>query len=121
MAEQKDLFNRFVDPLASHPDPLARNTDPATSHLAAQEIESEGKLAGLRRRAFELVRNNKGKIARELSEIAGDSDARTINRRLGEVEKAGLIYRGKERRCKVTGRMCATWWPTIPKKGDLLE
>ena len=90
--------------------PLARSTDPETSHIAAEEITEEGQLVGLRRRAYELVRDNPGRIARELSAIAGDHDARTINRRLGEIERMGLIYRGAEKRCEVTGRLCATWW-----------
>ena len=106
---QMEMFDRYTEP-------LARNTDPATSHLAAAEIHGEGKLAGLRRRAFQLVQDHPGKIARELSVIAGDNDARTINRRLGEVEKLGLIYRGVERRCKITGRLCATWFPSTGGK-----
>lgn len=104
MSHQQELFSRFSEP------PLARNTDPATSHLAAQEVREQ--LAGLRLRTYEFVRNHKGKIARELTTLAGDKDARTINRRLNELEKAGLIYRGEERRCEITGRLCATWWPT---------
>ena len=104
---QMEMFDRYTEP-------LARNTDPATSHLAAHEMGVD--LAGLRRRVYKLVQDHPGKIARELSVIAGDNDARTINRRLGEVEKLGLIYRGVERRCKITGRLCATWFPSTGGK-----
>jgi hypothetical protein len=91
--------------------PLARKTDPGTSWAAARAVEDSCELAGLRRRAVELVTQNPGRIARELSSLAGDSDPRTLNRRLGEVEDMGLVRRGEARRCAVTNKLCATWWP----------
>ena len=30
---------------------------------------------------------------------------------LNEIEAIGWVRRGESRRCAVTGRMCATWWP----------
>jgi len=90
--------------------PLARKTDPGTSWAAAKSLEP-AELAGLRRRAVALVTKYPGRIARELSELAGDGDPRTLNRRLGEVERMGLVRRGQARRCAVTGKLCATWWP----------
>lgn len=88
---------------------LARSEDPVESKLAAEEIATS--LSALRRHAYELVREHPGLIARELSEIAGHADPRTLNRRLGEVEEMGLIRRGESRPCAVTGRHCATWFP----------
>jgi hypothetical protein len=93
--------------------PLARKTDPGTSWAAAREIQPD--LSGLRRRAAALVTKYPGRIARELSELAGDGDPRTLNRRLGEVERTGLVRRGVARRCAVTGKLCATWWPVEVK------
>lgn len=97
------------------PSMLARRTDPRTSKLAANEVAETGELKGLRLRAYLAVQSNPGCIARELSAVLGDNDPRTLNRRLGEVETMGLISRGETRRCKVTGKMCATWWPKDSK------
>ena len=88
---------------------LARNEDPVESKRAAESVVPS--LSALRRQAYELVRDNPGLIARELSAIAGHSDPRTLNRRLGEVEEMRLIRRGESRPCAVTGRHCATWFP----------
>lgn len=88
---------------------LARGSDPEESKAAAESVVAE--LRGQRARVVLLVKAHPGSIARELSGLAGDSDPRTLNRRLGEAEEAGAIRRGDARRCEITGRMCATWWP----------
>jgi len=100
-----DTGNLFDEP---DPKTLARRTDPVESKQAAAQIVPE--LEGLRRRTYQMVKLYPGRIARELSELAGDTDFRIIGRRLGEVEKLGLIRRGESRACKHTGRRCATWW-----------
>jgi hypothetical protein len=87
---------------------LARRGDPETSKLAAASILDS--LTSLQERALALVRENPGRIARELSTIAMDSDPRTVNRRLGELERAGRIRKGEAARCRTTNRMCSTWW-----------
>ena len=89
---------------------LARRGDPWTSKKSAEEIIDS--LSALRKRAFDLIKANPGKIARELSDIANDRDERKIGRRLNELEELGLIRRGEERKCAVTGRYCATWYLT---------
>lgn len=90
---------------------LARSAGPATSREAAEEIIESGEVLGLQARALVAVQTWPGSTARELSKRLGDGDPRTINRRLGEVEKTGRIRRGTTRRDETTGKNCATWWP----------
>ncbi len=89
------------------PAPLARTTDPGTSHAAAREIVPH--LAGLRLAAVEAVGRHPGLTATELSRAEGITDPRVLNRRLGECESMGLVRRGPARVCSVTGRSAATW------------
>lgn len=91
------------------PHALARNTDPGTSKEAAEITRAE--LGELQRFTLESVRSHPGLTASELARRVGASDIRTINRRLNEVEKAGLIRRSSPRPCAVTGRRALTWEP----------
>jgi hypothetical protein len=98
---------RTTDLLDDLARPLARTTDPATSKAAAREIVD--RLPELQRFALRAVENYPGRTANELSEALGLRDPRTLNRRLGEVEAAGLVRRAAPRRCAVSGRTAATW------------
>lgn len=90
---------------------LSRRSDPATSRLAAEHVVEAGDLEAVRLRALRAVREHPGLTARELSAAAGESDERTIGRRLNEIESCGWIKRGAVRPCSLTDRPCATWWP----------
>jgi len=93
---------------------LARNTDPDTSHQAAEDIVVH--IGRLQQRARQCVEDWPGHTATELSKLAGDADPRTINRRLGELERKGVVLRGEARRCSHTGKNAATWWPEMPRE-----
>ena len=89
--------------------PLARPTDPATSHAAATEIAP--KLSDIRAWALSLLREHPGMTAVELCEAAGIGDVRKVNRRLPELERDGLVRRGEARVCRVTGKRAQPWFP----------
>lgn len=90
--------------------PLARATDPVTSHLAAAEVEGSGARDAQQRQAARAVRDFPGHTSHELAQASG-MDRYALARRLGEVEARGLIRRGDLRRCAVSGRLVLTWWP----------
>ena len=89
--------------------PLARATDPDTSHEAAEWIMQ--RLGGLHKWAYKIVSKYPGGTSSEMSVAAGEVTNHRLSRRLGELEKMGLVVRGDARVCRVTGRKAATWRP----------
>jgi hypothetical protein len=83
--------------------PIARASDPITSHQAAQEITRSGQRDDNTREALALVLATPG--------ICGSEMPEHLRKRLGELEKAGFIRRGAMRESKVTGFNNSTWWP----------
>jgi hypothetical protein len=90
--------------------PIARASDPETSHLAADAVTRSGKRGAQQAVCLEAVRKNPGSTSAELSKVIG-VDRFMPARRLPEIEHAGLIRRGAIAECMVTGSMCLTWWP----------
>lgn len=88
---------------------LARRTDPETSHVSAQEAIGLGLVAEAAAGALRGVREHPGATARELEEAA-QVPRSTFGRRLSELDPSH-VRRGPARRCRVTGRPAATWWP----------
>lgn len=89
-----------------------RNTDPATSHAAARKAEESGLVETDTALFARLVRERPGITIREMGEsIGGDNRAVAsywqvrLNRRAGDVRKAGLAHSRGER----DGGTC--WWP----------
>lgn len=97
------------------PNPLARRGDPETSKQAGREIIPA--INALRAWAAECVRVAPGKTQRELGAEFCPDDPRRIGRRLNECEEIGLVRRGPARKCSISGKRAATWWP--PESGDL--
>ena len=89
--------------------PLARASDPATSHAAAREIA--GHVGALQEWAARCVRLAPGLTQRELGARFCPEDLRKIGRRLAECARLGMLRRGPARKCTITGRMAETWWP----------
>jgi predicted transcriptional regulator len=87
---------------------LRRNTDPETSHEAAEHIVKH--LGDIQRWVLEIVKQYPGSTASELADAKGIGDPRHINRRLSELEEIGRVRRGEARECQITGRKAATWW-----------
>lgn len=88
---------------------LAHRTDPETSHEAARDIVEH--LARMQKRACEIVALFPGHTAQEMAQLARLRDIRTLNRRLCELERKGLIVRQRARVCSVTGRRAHVWYP----------
>ena len=89
--------------------PIARNTDPLTSHLAADHLVASGALSAQQSLAFKAVEQYRGLTSLEIA------DKSTLCRfmlakRLPELERTHQVRRGQARRCKISGRLAATWW-----------
>ena len=89
----------------------ARNTDPETSHQAAAQVERSGKAAMRRSMLASYVKEHPGLTNGEIADALPEIGYQETTRRMGEVEKLGLIRRGEPRVCSVHGTKQATWWP----------
>lgn len=100
------------------PIPMARSSDPATSHEAAARY----RLSKRRRQVLRLVREHPGSTAGELSAafyatgVSIRLAAETPHKRLPELETLGFVRRGAVRLCTDSGQRAATWYATI--KGE---
>jgi hypothetical protein len=92
------------------PDPIARRTDPPSSHAAAQEMERTGRRTAQSEAVLEMVKLHPRRTALELARLSR-LDRYTVSRRLPELERRGLIRRGLTRDCTVNGRPMLTWEP----------
>lgn len=88
--------------------PIARATDPAPSHEAAEHMNASGKRKKQQMAALDMVRRHPGLTADELADF-GPLDRYQLNRRLPEIETAGLVERAAARPSRITGRNAATW------------
>ena len=89
---------------------LARNTDPSTSHQAADEVEASGRAASQRHLCLLEVWKKPGRTAAEIAQAA-NLERHVPSRRLPELRKAGLVRAGEDRVCAVTGNPSMTWFP----------
>ena len=89
--------------------PIARATDPAPSHEAAEYMNATGKRKKQQQLALDLVRRHPGLTADELAMYGGRLDRYMLNRRLPELETAELVERGPARPSSITGRNASTW------------
>ena len=107
MSQQNDLFNRFTEPL------LVRPADPPSSHAAAADLIANNckKLRGMQLLVERLIRERPGLTGRELDALHGDTQGQ-CHKRLKELERKGVIERGRPRTCTVSKRSgIDTWWP----------
>jgi len=94
--------------------PMARATDPESSHLAAEAMKISGKLGFQQRKALQLVIANPGATSAELARASdGMLDRYQVARRLPELEAAELVTKGAMRECEVTERPCVTWFSNV--------
>ena len=97
--------------------PMARASDPATSHIAAAQHKE--KLSERRAQVLMLVEWFPGRTSGELSRkmlerfpgLPMRTCAETPHKRLPELEKMGMVIRGTPRDCADSGHLCETWWP----------
>lgn len=94
--------------------PIARNTDPWTSHAAAREITRSGRRQTIRERVLETVRQRPGLTAGEIGELVGVQDAW---KRVSELVRDGEAVYGAAREWR--GNRQRTVWP-VREQGELL-
>ena len=94
--------------------PLARTTDPVTSHEAAQAIN--GRRASLKAQCLGCILASPGLTAGEIGEATGLGHQR-VWRRISDLKNDGLIEPGPPRMWH--GRRQLTW-KVKPKQGVLL-
>lgn len=101
-------YNRIASMLP----PASRKADPITSKAADRAITHSGKRSGDVLKAAELVKLHPGSTCRELAKL-GVMDNESLHKRLPDAAspEVGLIERGLDRVCFVTGRRAVTWWP----------
>lgn len=99
--------------------PMARTSDPFTSKLAAAQYTASGKLGKRQAQVLRLVVLYDGRTSGELSryfyhKYSGSIKcaAETPHKRLPELERQGLVYKGEPRKCSDSGYMAAVWHPT---------
>jgi DNA invertase Pin-like site-specific DNA recombinase len=80
-----------------------------TSQIADTEANSKFK-ARHTQLVYMAVRNHcNGGTAREIAK-AGNLPHRIIWRRLHDLRDNEYLINGKPRKCKISGRLCKTWW-----------
>lgn len=97
---------QFALDLAS---PRARNTDPASSHEAA-ERQRKGRADSDAMAVLACVKTMPGATSAELAMFYG-LDRHMAGRRLPDLEERQLVRRGAIRKCKAHGTNAVTWWP----------
>lgn len=88
--------------------PIARASDPLSSHLAADHITKTGGRAHQQNQAAEAVKQFPGRTSFELAMRTGLCRF-ALARRLPECETAGRVRKGPMRTCSVTGRKAHVW------------
>jgi len=89
--------------------PLSRRLDPVPSFQAAEKLHKTGKWKKQKLLVLETLRRHNGSTSAEISKMIGP-DRYLASRRLPELERKGLVARGRIRLCRVTGSRCLTWW-----------
>jgi hypothetical protein len=93
--------------------PIARSSDPESSHRAAAEITASGRRQQQITMVINMVRKFPGMTSMELAGMTGE-DRYVIARRLPEAATAGAVCKGQQRSCAVTSKLALTWWPVDP-------
>lgn len=105
--------------------PMARTTDPATSHIAAAR-HAMSELSERRRQVFDLVERYPNRTSGELGRLMYQDHPKlgirtasaSPHKRLPELEKLGFIERGDRRQCEDSGYQ-AHIWRVIPTQAQL--
>jgi len=112
--KQPDLFGR-PDQYGGYTQPVARDTDPDTSHEAAAKITAAGKRDAHAAIVLRLIVANPKSTYLELWAAAGENDKEslgesfTIMRRIAGLESWGKVKRCGRRICRVNGLRMTTW------------
>jgi hypothetical protein len=103
--------------------PIARTTDPWTSHAGAVEVTDSGRRRTQMELCLDVVQAHPGRTAGEVGELTGLGHVRA-QRRLSDLKAAGKIVTGAAVRSLnvpvyLRQRPQVTWWPT-DRQGTLL-
>lgn len=99
--------------------PIARDLDPVSSHLAADELQRSGRRRTQRMMVLGMIQHLPGSTAGEIAKsYAMDAVHQErlfymIERRVSELVLAKVVRRGDVRRCKVRGNPAVTLWPMV--------
>jgi len=96
--------------------PIARSTDPWTSHAGAVEVTDSGRRRTQAERCLDVVLTRPGLTAGEIGELTGLGHV-PAQRRLSDLKASGKVGVGMARQFQ--GRPQVTWWPT-DRQGTLL-
>ena len=112
----KDLFDLVECHQPAPPEfidapPIARNTDPETSHLAAARITRSGDRAAHMALMLAAVIANPGRTSGELAFISG-LERHEASRRLSDLHDKAKVYRQGKRKCERMGTMQMCWYET---------
>lgn len=88
--------------------PIARASDPRTSHLSAREVTESGTRERQLDRCLELVKRYPLSTSAELAKF-GKIDRYIAGRRLPELMEGKLVMQRAARYCTVSGRKAVTW------------
>ena len=100
--------------------PIARRDDPQTSKAAEAEYTFSGRRQLRCLQVLDLVVRHPGHTANEYArmfhrdypELPITVSVATPGKRLPDLEKLGMVYKGATRECGDTGREVHTWWYT---------
>ena len=88
---------------------LARNSDPVSSHDAADKVRESGRLENQQKMVLDAVKRWPGSTAKELDgRLFGQVES---HKRLASLCDQGYIVKGARRKCRVTGMQVLTYWP----------
>ena len=91
------------------PKVLARATDAATSHMAAQSIISSGRQNTLKAKVLKALLKNDGMTSGEIADSLGLAHEQ-IWRRVSDLKNDGVIRPDGMRMWRGSGKMQEVWW-----------
>jgi predicted HTH transcriptional regulator len=89
-------------------EPLARSTDPSTSHAAAKAVTESGQRDSQKAKVLRALQNNPRMTSQELAGVGG-FDRYMVARRLPDLERDGMVRKAGERACNVSGTPAVIW------------
>jgi hypothetical protein len=100
-----------------NPEPSRHRWVPDTSKAAHREAVAEGRISARGEEVLtwlhDMTHREDGLHPVTSAELAGpEADLRLIlhvRRGLSDLRKAGIVCKGEDRRCEVSGRVCNTW------------
>jgi hypothetical protein len=109
---ERRLFGGYMEQMR-FPDvhtPAARESDPSTSHEAAEHITKTGVRGHQQRQCAEAVKQWPGSTCRELAALSLIPNE-VLHKRLSECVTARAVRVGDKRECSVTRRTALVYWP----------